>query len=74
MPRITTKPDGTKRMTVVVSTNKVGSECEKYFDFDPDAYQTEDGDLDWEALEDVAKDMMFEMIKWDFYVDGEHRP
>lgn len=74
MPRITTKPDGTKRMTVVVSTNKVGSECENHFDFDPNEYRTDDGGLDWEALEEVAKDMMFEMIEWNFDVDGEQRP
>lgn len=74
MSRITTKPDGMKRLTVSVSTNKVGSECTNYFDFGPEDYQKEDGSMDWEALEDVAKEMMFEMIDWGFDVDGESAP
>jgi hypothetical protein len=78
MGRITAKRrGGVAVMTVTVSTNKVGSECENTFEFDPAEYTKADGSLDHEALEEIARDMMFEMIEWNWTLDtgeGEATP
>jgi hypothetical protein len=44
------------KIRVVVSTNKIGSECERVFEVDD---ETPDSEID-----DFAQETMFEMINW----------
>lgn len=49
-----------KRVTVRVSTNRVGSECKDSFEVEDDATE--------EEIEEMAKDAMFSMIEWNWDV------
>ena len=49
-----------RKITVRVSTNKVGSECKRSFTIDDEA--------DNEEIEETAMDEMFKMINWDYEV------
>lgn len=54
-----------KKLTVYVATNKVGSRCSTTFEIE--GTETE------EDIEELAQEMMYEMIDWGFDVsdDGE---
>lgn len=53
-----------KTIRVYVSTNKVGSQCETSF-------QVEDN-LSDEEIEEFAKEAMFDLIEWNYTIDGQH--
>lgn len=52
-----------KKIIVTVSTDKVGSQCANEFEVEDDATE-EDIDRD-------AREMMFEMIEWNWSVRGD---
>ncbi len=56
------------RIEVVVATDKVGSRCSREIDLDDNDYRKSDGSVDTDAVEEVARDVMFEMIEWSWKV------
>ena len=50
-----------KKVTVRVSTNRIGSECETSFN-------VEDGEGE-ESIEEFARLTMFDMISWDYKIE-----
>jgi len=62
--------DGVIRIKVRVSTNMVGSECEDVLELYREDYMKADGSLDEEAVEEAARDWMFNHIEWSWEVES----
>lgn len=53
-----------RKVTVRVSTNKVGSTCEDTFSIDDDTMNEDD-------IENIARDVALEMVEWDYTITEE---
>lgn len=60
------------KITVSVKTDKIGSECKREIEIERGDYLDENGNIDHAALEDIAKEWLFDMIEWDYeIVEGD---
>lgn len=59
------------KIIVRARTSKVGSTVETEFEVDLDEYRDENGKIDSRAIDEVAMDYLWNLVEWDWEIEGE---